>query len=128
MKVDTVSATGEILNAFFAGTATILMAGNTYNGLIGTGGTGSGALWDIIVVPGLGAADVTRSPWANDSRQLVVWTNDTSTITAWTDGTPTIFDTQFDGGSLTFNDPADINTNTDAYNKYLMYPKQNILG
>jgi len=128
MKVDTVSNTGVILNAFFAGTATILMAGNTYSGESGTGGTGSGALWNIVVVPGLGAADVTRSPWANDSRQLVVWTNDTSTITAWTDGTPTVFDTQFDGGSLTFNDPADMNTNTDAYNKYLLYPKQNILG
>ena len=127
MKVDTVSNTGEILNAFFAGTATILMAGNTYSGESGTGGTGSGALWDIVVVPGLGAADVTRTPWINDNRQLVVWTNDTNTITAWSNGTPTVFDTRFDGGSLTFNDPADINTNTDAYNRYLLFPKSNII-
>lgn len=127
MKVDTVSNTGVILNAFFAGTATILMADQTYDALTGTGGTGSGALWDIIVVPGLNAPDVTRTDWANDSRALVVWTNDTNTITAWTNGTPTIFDTRFDGGSLTFNDPADIYTNTDAYNKYLMFPKSNII-
>ena len=127
MKVDTVSETGVILNAFFAGTATILMANQTYDAISGSGGTGTGALWDIVVVPGLGAPDVTRTDWINDSRQLVVWTNDTNTITAWTNGTPTVFDTRFDGGSLTFNDPADINTNTDAYNKYLLFPKSNII-
>jgi hypothetical protein len=128
MKVDTVSVTGEIINAFFVGTATILMAGNTYNGLSGTGGIGSGALWDIQVVPGLGAEDVTKTSWINDSRELVLWTNDIDATTTWTNGTLTVFDTLFDGGSLTFNDPADMNTNTDAYNKYLLYPKQNILG
>ena len=112
---------------FFAGTATILMANNEYLGVSGTGGTGTGALWRIRVVPGLGAPDVTRTAWANDNRQLVVWTNDTNAITQWTNGTPTVFDTRFDGGSLTFNDPADIYTNTDAYNKYLLFPKSNII-
>jgi hypothetical protein len=36
--------------------------------------------------------------------------------------------TTFDAGSLTFNDPADMNTNTNAYDKYLMYPKRTIIG
>jgi len=35
--------------------------------------------------------------------------------------------TVFDGGSVTFNSPADINTNSNSYDRYLMYPKRNIL-
>jgi len=35
--------------------------------------------------------------------------------------------TVFDGRSVAFNSPADINTNTNAYDRYLMYPKRNIL-
>lgn len=38
--------------------------------------------------------------------------------------TPTVFD----GNSLQFNRPADIYTNTDRYNKYLVFPKRTILG
>ena len=35
--------------------------------------------------------------------------------------------TVFDGGSLEFTSPADENTNTDAYDKYLMFPRYTIL-
>ena len=35
--------------------------------------------------------------------------------------------TIFDGGSLEFTSPADQNTNTDAYDKYLMFPRYTIL-
>jgi hypothetical protein len=34
----------------------------------------------------------------------------------------------FDGGATDFNAPADRWTNTDAYDKYLVFPKTNILG
>ena len=36
--------------------------------------------------------------------------------------------TVFDGGATTFITPADRWTDTDAYDKYLVFPKQNILG
>ena len=36
--------------------------------------------------------------------------------------------TVFDGNSLQFNRPVDIYTNTDRYNKYLVFPKRTILG
>lgn len=36
--------------------------------------------------------------------------------------------TTFDGGSMQFIAPVDNYTNTDEYDKYIMFPKQNILG
>ena len=36
-------------------------------------------------------------------------------------------ETVFDYNSVVFNAPADINTNTDAYDKYVMFPKRNII-
>ena len=36
--------------------------------------------------------------------------------------------TVFDGNSLQFNIPTDLNTNTDAYDKYLIFPRRNILS
>ena len=36
--------------------------------------------------------------------------------------------TIFDGGSLQFIAPEDMYSSTDAYNKYVLYPKRNILG
>jgi hypothetical protein len=91
ITVNTVNGTGEIVSAFYYGTASILSSGNSYASLAGTTITGSGygANWNIVVVPGA--------------------------------------QTVFDGGSVTFNSPADINTNTNAYDRYLMYPKRNIL-
>jgi hypothetical protein len=46
----------------------------------------------------------------------------------FTPGGTIIFDTTFDGGSITFSSPADVYTNTDAYNKYLLFPKYDILN
>ena len=91
ITVNTVDEAGVILDVFYYGTASILAAGNSYDNLAGVNviGTGTGANWDITVVPGV--------------------------------------QTVFDGGSLTFNSPADMNTNTNAYDRYLMYPKRNIL-
>lgn len=41
---------------------------------------------------------------------------------------PPLTPTTFDGGSMTFNSPADRWTSTDEFDKYLVYPKTNILG
>jgi len=91
ITVNTVDETGAILGIFYYGTASILAADNSYDNLAGVNviGTGTGANWDITVVPGV--------------------------------------QTVFDGGSVTFNSPADMNTNSNSYDRYLMYPKRNIL-
>ena len=91
LVVNTVNS-GAIVSVFCYGTASLFANDTTYTGITGTNvtGTGTGATWDITVVPGV--------------------------------------ETVFDGGSIQFTDPADINTNTDAYDKYLLYPKRNILG
>jgi hypothetical protein len=89
--VNTVDNVGDIINAFCYGTASIIMAGSTFTGAVGVNviGTGTGATWNISVVPG------------------------TETI--------------FDGGSMNFTAPAGTFSETDAFNKYLMFPRYNIL-
>lgn len=91
ITVNTVDDTGGIISAFYYGTANILSSGKTYNNVNATvvSGTGSGALWNITIIPGVA--------------------------------------TIFDGGSVTFNDPANMDTNTNAYDKYLMFPNRNII-
>jgi hypothetical protein len=64
--------------------------------------------------------------WINNSSNAVVWTNNDSEIVNWTYlyYGPTIFD----GGSTTFITPAPTVTTTDQYDKYILYPRVNILG
>ena len=88
--VNTVDGSGAILSVFSNGNANLLAADTFYDNANGTGGTGTGDLWDVTVVPGVA--------------------------------------TPFDYGSLQFVAPSNINTNTQAYDRYLMYPKRNILG
>ena len=130
INIDTVGNTGAIVNAFYSGTANILSYGNTFNSVSGTNitGSGAGASWVVVLVPGLGATVPATTQWLNNTNTSVGWLNNAGLNTSWTPGGTTTFDTQFDGGSLTFNTPADEYTNTDAYNKYLMYPKRTILG
>lgn len=89
--VNTVDGVGDIVNAFCYGTASILMSGSTFTGATGVNviGTGTGATWNITVVPGVA--------------------------------------TTFDGGSINFTAPASTYSDTDAFNKYLMFPRYNIL-
>jgi hypothetical protein len=73
--------------------------------------------------------DLTPSDiqWLNTSSAAVVWTNNNSVTVEWINpnvGTPTIFD----GGATVFINPADTVTNTDQYDKYLVFPRVNILG
>jgi hypothetical protein len=65
-----------------------------------------------------------------DRSQTHNWNSDTGN---WIPTPPeaTTFDHAtcvFDGGSVSFNAPADRWTNTDEYDKYLVFPKTNILG
>jgi hypothetical protein len=57
--------------------------------------------------------------------------NDSTEAGRWYPVTTTVFDeqaTSFDDNSLQFNTPADKYGLTDEYNKYLLFPKTNILG
>lgn len=54
--------------------------------------------------------------WVNNSAQTVQWENDYN-------GQPTTFD----GNSLMFIAPVDMYGNTQVYDKYLVFPKRNIL-
>ena len=65
--------------------------------------------------------------WLNDDGDVVAWVNnDDDTVTWLSDynGEPTVFD----GNSLQFIDPVDMYSNTDEYDKYLVFPKRTILG
>ena len=89
--VNTVGNTGAIISAFCSGSASMFAAGTSYADVPGVNitGTGSGAVWDITVVPGI--------------------------------------PTTFDGGSIQFTDPADTSTNTNEFDRYVLFPRNNIL-
>jgi len=64
--------------------------------------------------------------WVNNSNQTVQWVNNSSQVVAWAssyNGQPTVFD----GNSLKFIAPVDMYSNTQIYDKYLVFPKRNIL-
>lgn len=73
----------------------------------------------------------TKTPaWINNSLNTVGWINNFGQQLAWTNiwnGNPTIFD----ANSLEFIDPVDMYvgtvTNPQQYDKYLVFPKRNIL-
>jgi hypothetical protein len=64
--------------------------------------------------------------WINDSDAITTWEDDYFTLSNWTYATPP--GTTFDGGSLQFTAPVDEYSNTNAYDKYLVFPRRNILG
>ena len=64
--------------------------------------------------------------WINDNNDVVNWINDALGIDSWQNsynGEPTVFD----GNSLQFIAPVDMYSNTTEYDKYLVFPKRNIL-
>jgi hypothetical protein len=72
--------------------------------------------------------DLIFSNWINNSLETIEWTNNQfSSAIYWTTATPP--GTVFDGNSLQFTDPVDMYsaTNTTEYDKYLVFPKRNIL-
>ena len=65
--------------------------------------------------------------WSNNSSSLVNWQNNLNLTVEWVNilsSTPTVFD----GGSMQFIDPVDMYSNTQEYDKYLVFPKRTILG
>jgi hypothetical protein len=65
--------------------------------------------------------------WENDVSTLVNWTDDADQITAWTDGVSSGIGTIFDENSMQFIAPVDMYSTTQEYDKYLVFPKRNIL-
>jgi hypothetical protein len=64
--------------------------------------------------------------WTNNMANTVQWTNTSSIEITWViggDGTATTFDQN----SMQFTDPVDMYSNTQIYDKYLVFQKHNIL-
>jgi len=67
------------------------------------------------------------SAWTNSFLNLVNWQNNLNLNVEWYNilsSTPTTFD----GGSMQFIVPVDMYSNSQAYDKYLVFPKRTILG
>lgn len=67
------------------------------------------------------------SNWTNNSLNLVNWQNNSNVNVGWYN-TVTSTPTTFDGGSMQFIDPVDMYSNSQEYDKYLVFPKRTILG
>jgi hypothetical protein len=69
--------------------------------------------------------------WINNYLVITTWEDNLNTLANWTYGTPgpNNLGTIFDGGSLQFIAPVDMysNNNTTEYDKYLLFPKIDIL-
>jgi hypothetical protein len=65
--------------------------------------------------------------WINNLSIIATWEDNLETLATWTYATPP--GTTVDGGSLQFTAPVDMysNNNTTEYDKYLLFPKINIL-
>jgi hypothetical protein len=70
--------------------------------------------------------------WINDDDVITTWEDNLQTLATWTYGTPP--GTTFDGGSMQFTAPVDMYSsdnsttgNTTEFDKYLVFPKRNIL-
>ena len=88
--------------------------------------------------PTLTTFDLSRelATWINDADVICTWEDNFDTLATWTYGTPgpNNLGTIFDGGSMQFVTPVDMyssdnstTTNTTEFDKYLVFPKRNIL-
>lgn len=79
--------------------------------------------------PELTTFDVTRDvvTWLNDSDEPVLWVNDDLDVVTWISGAAIGSPTTFDQNSMQFTAPVDMYSTTQAYDKYLVFPKRNIL-
>jgi hypothetical protein len=67
------------------------------------------------------------SGWTNNFLNLVNWQNNSNVKVGWYN-TVSSTPTTFDGGSMQFIDPVDMYSNSQEYDKYLVFPKRTILG
>lgn len=70
---------------------------------------------------------MNTSAWTNNLGQIIQWINNANQAVPWTNNTISV-PTIFDGGSLQFIDPVDMYSNSQEYDKYLVFPKRTILG
>jgi hypothetical protein len=79
--------------------------------------------------PSLTTFDFSRelAVWINLVDNITTWEDNLQTLATWTYGTPP--GTTFDGNSMLFTAPVDMysSNNTTEYDKYLVFPKRNIL-
>lgn len=76
----------------------------------------------------VGSGDLTDVGWQNQDDETVVWVSDDDQPTTWTNNSGYYPEgTIFDANSLQFIDPVDMYSNTTAYDKYVVFPKRNIL-
>jgi hypothetical protein len=64
--------------------------------------------------------------WTNDLDQVIQWVDNENLITTWVAGGAG-FSTTFDQNSMQFIAPVDMYSTTQEYDKYLVFPKRNIL-
>ena len=64
--------------------------------------------------------------WENNANVITTWEDQNFTLANWTYGTPP--GTTFDGGSMQFIAPVDMYSSTNEYDKYLVFPRRNILS
>lgn len=87
--------------------------------------------------PSLTRFDVAAPPlnvlasWENNANVITTWEDNLQTLATWTYATPGENNqgTTFDNNSLLFTAPVDMysSTNTTEYDKYLLFPKRNII-
>jgi hypothetical protein len=65
--------------------------------------------------------------WENTALQTVVWINNDLDSVTWIAGGTIGNSTTFDQNSMQFTDPVDMYSSTQIYDKYLVFPKRNIL-
>jgi hypothetical protein len=65
--------------------------------------------------------------WQNGLSQTVQWINDDNLVATWVSGGEAGSSTTFDQNSMQFTAPVDMYSNTQVYDKYLVFPKRNIL-
>jgi len=73
------------------------------------------------------AHDPPNTTWINDLNPAIIlpWTNDSGAVVEWSYATPP--GTTFDGGSLQFITPVDMYSNSNEYDRYLLFPRRNIV-
>jgi len=69
----------------------------------------------------------TTPAWTNEFDDAIYWVNNSSDIVDWTNSYSGN-QTTFDGNSLRFIAPVDMYTQTQVYDKYLVFPHKTILG
>jgi hypothetical protein len=119
-----------------APTASFYQVGDVVPWQITTGDYRAVKLYICIQATTPGVSPANPSYWAPGGTNLATWINDSDVITTWEDQYFTLANwtyatppgTTFDGNSLQFTAPVDMYSDTNVYDKYLLFPRRNILS